>query len=115
MNRLEVSKMKGKTLKNSAVSSLDEGWSPLLVEYISQQLDDIIRQEGLSERVDKTNLLDTIMRLTPPDSLNIPEEELQRRLRAVVLWEAAFGMLNEMTPEEIKQFDEAVKRRSLFE
>ncbi len=53
------------------------------------------------------------MRLTPPESRNIPEEELLRRLRAVVLWEAAFGMLNEMTPEEIEQFDEAVKRRSL--
>lgn len=104
-----------KILQNSEPTDLNTTGTAVTIQHISQQLDDIIRQEGLSGKLDKTQLLHSIAQLAPPDLLNIPEEEIRRRLRVLVVLEEAFGSLSEFSHEEMVQFDDAVRRRALFE
>jgi len=59
--------------------------------------------------------LDFIVERTPSYLLNLPEEELVKRLRVLVVLEGACGALDEFSPEDIKRFDETVQRRALFE
>ena len=45
-----------------------------------------------------------------PDLNSISEEELTRRIKSILSLHLVSGMLNDFTPEEMKIFDEAVKR-----
>lgn len=99
-----------KNLQNSGHTGLNTTVSAVTTQHISQQLDDIIRQEGLSGKWDKTKLLHSIAQLAPPDLLNIPEEEIRRRLRVLVVLEEAFGSLSEFSQEEMEQFDGSARR-----
>ncbi|MER3474591.1 MAG: hypothetical protein C4335_11300 [Armatimonadota bacterium] len=90
-------------------------YPPARVQDRFQQLDNIIRQEGLAGKVDTEKLLDFIVERTPSYLLNLPEEELVKRLRVLVVLEGACGALDEFSPEDIKRFDETVQRRALFE
>lgn len=88
-----------------------------LLEKISIIFDKLTLEENFFREVDKTKLLRTISEISneiPSEQLNIPEEELFERIRGVLALEVVSGTLNELTPEQIKDFDEAVKRRPLF-
>lgn len=45
--------------------------------------------------------------------LTIPEEDLRGRIGRAMVDELAFGMLNDLTPEQLKVFDEATTRNRL--
>lgn len=47
---------------------------------------------------------------TPQQVLEIPEEELVSIIRDIMAFESIAGLLNDLTPEQIRLFDEAVKR-----
>jgi len=88
-----------------------------VLEKMSRICDKIILEESSFRGVDKTKLLRTISEILneiPSEQLNIREEELFERIRGVLALEVVSGILNELTPEHIKDFDEAVKRRPLF-
>jgi len=83
---------------------------------ISKMLDEMLVKEEL-KNINKEKLLNSISKILHSftlEQLEIPTEELFRRIERVVVLEAAYGVLNELNPEEIKEFDEAVKRRTLF-
>lgn len=46
----------------------------------------------------------------PQQVLDIPEDELVSIIRDIMVMKSVAGMLNELTPEQMQQFDEAVKR-----
>lgn len=45
-----------------------------------------------------------------PDLNEISEEELAKRIKSLLSLHLVSGMLSDFTPEEMKMFDEAVKR-----
>ncbi|MGG6264598.1 hypothetical protein ACQ4M3_26870 [Leptolyngbya sp. AN03gr2] len=46
----------------------------------------------------------------PQQVLDIPEDELVSIIRDIMVVESLAGLLNDLTPEQMQQFDEAVKR-----
>jgi len=88
-----------------------------LSQEISKMLEEIIREKNLQEEIDKEELLNSIMaifRTFTLRQLEISNDELYKRIKDIVLWESLFGILNELSPEEVKDFEEMVKRRPLF-
>ncbi|MEH1817537.1 MAG: hypothetical protein V7L31_00310 [Nostoc sp.] len=49
--------------------------------------------------------------LSPEEMRAITDYELTRRIDKVLILEAVSGTLNDLTPEQIKMYDEAVKRK----
>lgn len=90
-----------------------------IFEMVSSICDKLTLEEDfLKERqIDKRKLAVTISQILneiPSEQLKIPEDELRERITGIVILELVSGILNELTPEQIKDFDEAVKRRPLF-
>jgi hypothetical protein len=88
-----------------------------VLEKVSRICDKLISEEISFRGVNKTKLLRTISEILneiPSEKLDICEENLFERIRGVLALEAVSGILNELTPEQIKDFDEAVERRPLF-
>ena len=49
--------------------------------------------------------------LSPEELQEIDDEDLSNRIRKVLTLEAVFGMLDDLTPEQIEIFDAAVQGR----
>ncbi|KAF3885562.1 MULTISPECIES: hypothetical protein [Nostocales] len=58
-----------------------------------------------------TDLVNLFGELSPEDFRTISEEELTSRIKKLLTLEAVSGTLNDLTPEQIKIFDEAVERK----
>jgi hypothetical protein len=88
-----------------------------VLKDVSRILDKLVLEESFFREIDKKELLKTISEILneiPIEQLEISENELCKRIRRVLILESASGILNELTPEQIKDFDEAIKRRPLF-
>ncbi len=72
-------------------------------------------RELLRDRLDKTEatqkMLDLFGDLTPKESQSISDAELTYRIKSILVVEAVSGTLNDLTPEQIRMFDEAVEGR----
>jgi hypothetical protein len=66
------------------------------------------------ENLDKEKMLEVINRtfdpVAVPDVNSISEEELMKRIKSILSLHLVSGMLNDLTPEEMRIFDESVKR-----
>ncbi|NEU71197.1 hypothetical protein PI95_001030 [Hassallia byssoidea VB512170] len=64
------------------------------------------------ERLNKQEMVEMLVNLfskfSPEEMKAIPENELTRRIKKILTLEAVSGTLNDLTPEQIKIFDEAV-------
>ncbi|MHC5938415.1 hypothetical protein [Nostoc sp.] len=49
--------------------------------------------------------------LSPEEMRVIKDNDLTRRIDKILVLEAVSGTLNDLTPEQIKMYDEAVKRK----
>jgi len=88
-----------------------------LLKDISNMIDEIIAREKQFQDVDKEELLNSISNIFnnfTSSQLEISREELFKRIENLVALRAAFGILNELSPEDIKDFDRLVKRRPFF-
>ncbi|WYL93345.1 MAG: hypothetical protein HEQ35_05285 [Gloeotrichia echinulata IR180] len=56
-------------------------------------------------------LVDLFGRFSPEEMRAIKDEDLTRRIDKILVLEAVSGTLNDLTPEQIKMYDEAVKRK----
>ena len=86
-------------------------------KQVSRVYDKLTDEEKFLVGIDKTKLLGIISEILdeiPSKQTKIPEDELFERIRGVLVLEAASGTLNELTSEQIRAFDEAVKRRPFF-
>lgn len=56
-------------------------------------------------------LVDLFGRFSTEEMRAIKEQDLTRRIDSILVLEAVSGTLNDLTPEQIKMYDEAVKRK----
>jgi GTPase Era involved in 16S rRNA processing len=61
------------------------------------------------ERIE--HLVNLFAKFSPEEFRAIPDDELTRRIDKLLVLEAVSGTLNDLTPEQIKIFDEAVEGR----
>ncbi|AHJ29186.1 hypothetical protein PN465_20120 [Nodularia spumigena CS-584] len=83
---------------------------------ISAIVEDLIAHNDLyQERLDKQQMINYIFDLfsqadTSPDIDQINQEDLTKRINSILVLHAVAGTLNDLTPEEMAIFDEAVGR-----
>ena len=58
--------------------------------------------------------LSALVEKAPEKLISITNDELTQRIETVLVIEAAAGMLQDFTPEEIKALEESVERRKFF-
>lgn len=88
-----------------------------VLERVLKIYDKLIFSEKFLSEVDKTNLLRIISEILneiPIEEMKISEEELIKRIKGVLVLGFVSGILDELTPEQLKGFDDAIKRRRLF-
>lgn len=88
-----------------------------LLIQIQNLIDIIISKEEIFKTIDRRKLLKEILKIInelSPDAVRCSDEELETRIRQIMVLEIVSGMLNDLSSEQIKTFDEAVKRRRLF-
>ncbi|MBD2602981.1 hypothetical protein H6G81_00220 [Scytonema hofmannii FACHB-248] len=56
-------------------------------------------------------LVELFAQFTPEEMRAIKDDDLTKRIDSILILDAISGTLNDLTPEQIKMFDEAVKRR----
>jgi hypothetical protein len=56
-------------------------------------------------------LVDLFGRFSPEEMRAIKDNDLTRRIDKILVVEAVSGTLNDLTPDQIKMYDEAVKRK----
>jgi len=74
-------------------------------------------EKTLFEGIDTSKLLRSISKIISETTIEwdkIPDEVLFERLRRIIAIEAMSGLLKNLTPEEEKTFESAIKRRPLF-
>jgi hypothetical protein len=107
-------------------SNLVNHWDEVMQE-ISSQRDVLIAQilpivEKLFQdnnlyqlKLDKQEMIEMLVNMfgqfTPEEMKAITEPDLTRRIDKILVLEAVSGTLNDLTPEQIKMYDEAVKRK----
>ncbi|KZL49460.1 MULTISPECIES: hypothetical protein [Cyanophyceae] len=83
---------------------------------ISAIVEDLIANNDLyQERLDKQQITNYIFDLfseadTAPDIDQINQEDLNKRINGILVLHALAGTINDLTPEEMAIFDEAVGR-----
>ena len=81
-----------------------------IVDRIMEE-DEIYREEGM-DRTEIIEYLIDLMQTFSPDKFNaIANNDLTKRIRRIMATELASGMLNDLTPEQMKIYDEATTRR----
>ncbi len=88
-----------------------------LIDRISPIVERLFKSNSLyMVRLKKMEILEMLVELfgqfTPEEMRAIPENELTRRITKLLTLEAVSGTLNDLTPEQIKIFDEAVEGAS---
>ncbi|MDB9372212.1 hypothetical protein [Nodularia sphaerocarpa] len=85
---------------------------------ISAIVEDLIAHNDLyQEKLDKQQMIHKIYNLfiqtnsSDDDVDTITEDDLANRINKILVVESVSGLLNDLTPEEMRIFDEAVKRK----
>jgi len=82
-------------------------------DRISTIIEKLQSEEEIFKDIDKNKVLKTISE-SSLNSSDIPDDELVKRIKGVMAIEAMSRLLKDWSKEEIKEFDENVKRRPLF-
>jgi hypothetical protein len=80
-------------------------------------VDELIETNEIFRNIDKSALKESLSALVekaPEKLISLTDDELTRRIETVLVIEAAAGMLQDFTPEEMKGFEDSVKRRKFF-
>ena len=67
-------------------------------------------QENLDKQAMIANINRTFEPVAVPDVNSISQEELTKRIKRILSLHLVSGMLNDLTPEQMRIFDESVKR-----
>ncbi|TVP65704.1 MAG: hypothetical protein EA343_02650 [Nodularia sp. (in: Bacteria)] len=84
---------------------------------ISAIVEDLIANNDLyQERLDQEQMINKIYNLfiqtnSGDDIDTITKDDLANRINKILVVESVSGLLNDLTPEEMRIFDEAVKRK----
>ncbi len=84
-----------------------------LFKRISKILNKLVAEEEFFKDIDTAKLLKNISEMIDSfsrEQMKIPEDELYKRIRKILALEAVAGILNELTTEQMKAFEESIKR-----
>lgn len=87
-----------------------------VVEHrITQIIDQLQKAHPFLQDLDRTQQIrehtDGLLEIWHPQQiLDIPQEELVSIVEDIMVMNSVAGMLNDLTPEQMQMFDEAVKR-----
>ena len=93
------------------------GAKDIIMFRISVVIDTVVEGNEVFKDIDKSKLMESLKPLiekSPEELASITDEELMQRIETVMVIEATSGMLKELSSEELKDFEEAVKRRKFF-
>lgn len=99
-----------------------EGIMPEIANYqelsnrISPIVEKLIKGNSLYQvKLNQQEMIEMLVelfgQLLPEEMRAITDYELTRRIDKILVLEAVSGTLNDLTPEQIKMYDEAVKRK----
>jgi hypothetical protein len=97
------------------LSHTDSSEKKDITTTVSEMIDRLIENKRIFKGIDKSILMGSLKPLiekSPEQLTSITEEELMERIETVMVIEATAGMLKELSSEEMKDFEEAVKRRT---
>ncbi|MGF1989053.1 MAG: hypothetical protein RMY62_014440 [Nostoc sp. ZfuVER08] len=88
----------------------------VLIAQILPIVEKLFQDNNLYQlKLDKQEMIEMLVNMfgqfTPEEMKAITEHELTRRIDKILVVEAVSGTLNDLTPEQIKMYDEAVKRK----
>lgn len=87
----------------------------LLLERISPIIDKVLKQDSWYEKLTKQQIIADITRVLEQVNisqiLEADEADLTKRIKRIMAISITAGMLQDLTPEEMKIFDEAVEGR----
>ena len=86
------------------------------IARISEIVGKLLEANSLyKERLDKEAMIQHLAifvdKFSPEYVKSIPDDDLTNRIDSILVIEAVSGTLNDLTPEQIKMYDEAVERR----
>lgn len=99
----------------SSFSTLERPTIKDILSRMSKIIDKLAEQTHF-KKVNKANLMNRLSALVekyPEDVLSLTDDELSQRIKKIMVIELVAGMLQELTPEEMKSFDEAVQMNLL--
>lgn len=87
-----------------------------LTNRISPIVDNLFKSNSLYlVKLKKWEMIEMLVELfgkfSPEEMRAIKDDDLTRRIDKILVLEAVSGTLNDLTPEQIKMYDEAVKRK----
>lgn len=86
-----------------------------VLSRISKIIDTLAEQDYF-KKVDRSSLLKRLATLAEKyPEISLTDDELAQRIEKIMVIEVLAGMLQDLTPEEMKSFDKAVKRRRFFQ
>ena len=88
----------------------------VLLSHISQIVKNLIQGNTFyQDRLDTNQMIQLMVNLFNKFSTEelkaIPNDDLTDRIDSILVLEAVSGTLNDLTPEQMKMFEEAVERR----
>ncbi len=82
-----------------------------ITEIVERLIDsEILYQENLNRQEMLEIMKENFTLINVPDLNEISEDELAKRIKSLLSLHLVSGMLSDFTPEEMRIFDEAVKR-----
>jgi hypothetical protein len=82
---------------------------------ITHMIDQLRHDQPVFQDLDRTRQIrdqtdGLVQQWTPQQILDFPEEKLMRMIQNVMAIDGMAGLLNDLTPEQTRRFDEAVRR-----
>jgi hypothetical protein len=87
-----------------------------LINRISSIVEKLIQGNSLYQvKLNQREMIEMLVELfgqfSPEEMRNIKDDELTKRIDKILVLESVSGTLNDLTPEQIKMYDAAVKRK----
>ncbi|MEH2199047.1 hypothetical protein [Nostoc sp.] len=87
-----------------------------LTNRISPIIENLFKSNSLYQvKLNQGEIIQMLVELfgqfSPGEMMEIKDDDLTDRIDSILILEAVSGTLNDLTPEEIKMYDKAVKRK----
>ena len=98
------------------IESISE--SSAIISVISETVSELIRENEIFKEINKEKiiiLLSDLISQIPKDKLqSVSPNELKKRIEKIMFVEICCGILSDLSPSQIVEFDETIKRRKFF-
>jgi hypothetical protein len=100
---------------NKSVLDINEITDKVYHSSIQDLVDELIEDNSIFDGLDKNKIVQLIsrlvMELADEQLAEITKSDLKNRIEKMMLVETMAGMLNDLSPAQVKSFDEAIFRR----